>query len=420
MDRLEIAIEAQASKANQQLDTLIRRLDRVSASLAGVNGRGLATMGAGVNKLSNAMSNFSNNTKTTDFSRLARNIASVGNIDTSNLSKVASSVSGISKSLSGIAGMKDTAEQIGLLANGIKQLGYKSATKAIDNIPNLAKAMNQLMAELSKAPKVSQNLIDMTNALARLGRTGASSGRAAASLGKALDTYTASTGRASKGTFSLVGAFGRLYASYWLIVRSFSKLGEAINISSDLTEVQNVIDVTFGDMAYKVEELAQTSIEQFGLSELSLKQYASRFQAMGSAIGIPSELIENANKYLSEQTNGYVGLSDSMSDVSLTLTKLTADMASFYNMEQEDVAQNLWSVFTGETEPLRKYGLDLTQATLKEWAMKQGLDANIESMSQAEKTMLRYQYVMANTGAAQGDFARTADKRNFGFMCRAA
>ena len=84
-------------------------------------------------------------------------------------------------------------------------------------------------------------------------------------------------------------------------------------------------------------------------------------------------------------------------------------MASFYNVEQEAVGEDLEAIFTGQTKPLRQYGLDLTEATLQEWAMKQGIDANINSMSQAEKTMLRYQYVMANTGAAQGDFIRTAD-----------
>ena len=109
-----------------------------------------------------------------------------------------------------------------------------------------------------------------------------------------------------------------------------------------------------------------------------------------------------------------------MSDVSLNLTKLTADMASFYDKDQADVAKDLQSVFTGMVVPLRKYGLDLTQATLKEWAMKNGMDADIKSMTQAEKAMLRYQYVLANTTAAQGDFARTADKRNESFMCRAA
>ena len=84
-------------------------------------------------------------------------------------------------------------------------------------------------------------------------------------------------------------------------------------------------------------------------------------------------------------------------------------MASFYNKDQADVAEDLRAVYTGMIIPLRKYGLDLTQATLKEWAMKNGMDANIKSMSQAEKTMLRYQYVMANTKQAQGDFIRTQD-----------
>lgn len=199
-----------------------------------------------------------------------------------------------------------------------------------------------------------------------------------------------------------------MYATYWLLFRFVGKIGDSITIASDLVEVQNVVDTVFGDMSSKVEEYAQNSIKQFGMSELSFKQYASRFQAMGSAMGIDTSSIESANSFLNKATGGYVGLSDSMADVSLTLTQLTADMASFYNVSQKDVAEDLSAIFTGETRPLRTYGLDLTQATLAEWAMKNGLDANVQSMSQAEKTMLRYQYVLANTTSAQGDFARTA------------
>lgn len=269
--------------------------------------------------------------------------------------------------------------------------------------------MRQLMSELSKAPKVSQNLIDMTNALAKLARTGASSGRAANALGIGLNTYTKSTHKASRGTKGLASALGKMYATYWLLFRFVGKIGDSITIASDLVEVQNVVDTVFGDMSSKVEEYAQNSIKQFGMSELSFKQYASRFQAMGSAMGIDTSSIESANSFLNKATGGYVGLSDSMADVSLTLTQLTADMASFYNVSQKDVAEDLSAIFTGETRPLRTYGLDLTQATLAEWAMKNGLDANVQSMSQAEKTMLRYQYVLANTTSAQGDFARTAE-----------
>ena len=207
----------------------------------------------------------------------------------------------------------------------------------------------------------------------------------------------------------MAGAIGKFYATYWMVIRGLGLFRNAIDISSDLTEVENVVRTTFGNMEYKVNDFVQNSIQQFGMSELSVKQYASTFQAMGTAMDVGGKQIENANRFLNGATDGYIGLSDSMSDVSLNLTKLTADMASFYDKDQAYVAKDLQSVFTGMVVPLRKYGLDLTQATLKEWAMKNGMDADIKSMTQAEKAMLRYQYVLANTTAAQGDFARTAD-----------
>lgn len=169
---------------------------------------------------------------------------------------------------------------------------------------------------------------------------------------------------------------------------AFNGLKSAMDYSSNLTEVQNVVDVGFGKYKSKIEDLAKTSIQDYGMSELTAKQIAGRFQAMGTAVGFSQK---------------------KMSGMSTELTKLSADMASFYNEDQEKVAKSLQSVFTGTTMPLRKYGIDLTQATLQEWAHKQGIDANIKSMSQAEKTMLRYQYVISQTGAAQGDFARTSN-----------
>ncbi len=410
IDSLEIKIQANAQKANQSLDALVGKLERLSTSLGKVNGNSLASLSNGVQRLSSSMQSMKN-VGTADFTRLAKNIQKMGQLDSKQLGKAAGSIHKFVNALGTIdkINVSYSAIQIGQLAKGISKLGYKSSTQAIENIPKLAKAMRQLMTELSKAPRVSQNLIQMTEALARLSRTGASSGRAASSLGRALDSYTASTHRASKGSFSLSAAIGKVYATYWLLFRAMGKIRDAIDISSQLTEVQNVVDVTFGNMAYKVEEFAKTSIQQFGMSELSLKQYASRFQAMGSAMGISGSSIGSANDFLSKQTKGYVGASNSMADMSLNLTKLTADMASFYNVEQAVVAEDLEAIFTGQTRPLRQYGLDLTQATLQEWALKNGIDANVQSMSQAEKTMLRYQYVMANTGAAHDDFAKTVN-----------
>ena len=408
IDDLQIKIQGDSVKASASIDTLVRKLDRLSVSLTNIDNAKLGNLAGGVDKLGRAMQ-IMNTVKTSDFTRLATNLNKLNNVNVANLKSVSKNILNVGNSIKGLEGTTKGAEQISQLAKAMAQFGYKSSTKAIENIPKLAVAMRQLMTELSKAPMVSNNLINMTNALAKLARTGASSGKAATSLSKSLNVFSSASNMATKSSFSLASAIGKVYATYFLLFRAFGKIREAINISSALTEVQNVVDVTFKDMSYKVEELAKTSIEQFGLSELSLKQFASRFQAMGSAMKIDPTTISGATKYLNEQTKGYVDLSNSMSDVSLTLTKLTADMASFYNVEQEDVAQDLESIFTGMTRPLRAYGLDLTEATLKEWALRNGINANIDSMSQAQKTMLRYQYVLANTTNAQGDFLRTQD-----------
>lgn len=409
VDTLQVQVNGKADNANQAIDKLVGKLDRLTTSISGLNKSNFTGFSVGVNNLSKAMQGLSS-VKLPDYTRLAKGIDRLSTINSAQIDNAGNAIQQLGKALRMIDGVNvtDNAVQLASLAKAISQLGYKSATQAVDNIPRLATAMRDLITTLSTAPKVSQSLIDMTNALAKLARTGSSSGKASTSLARSLDFYSSSSNRATKSTFSLASAFGKMYASYWLVFRAFRQIGKAIDISSQLTEIQNVVDVTFDNMIYKVEQFAETSIEKFGMSELTLKKTASQFQAMGSAMNINSKNIESANEYLSKQTNGYIGLGNSMADVSLNLTKLTADMASFYNIEQEMVAEDLQSIFTGQTKPLRQYGIDLTEVNLKQWAMNEGLNANIESMTQAEKVMLRYQYVLAHTNDAQGDFARTS------------
>lgn len=409
VDQLYIEINAKASKANDAINKLCGKLDRLSTSLRKVNSAQITGLATGVQRLGNAM-NTMNQIKTADFTRLATNLSKMGNVDVAKLNSAAVSISHIGKAINNIGPVSENAQKFGELAKGIAQLGYKSATKAIENIPKLGKAMLDLMTTLSKAPTVNQNLIDMTNALAKLARTGSSSGRAVNALSKSFDVFLSSSKKAKKSSFSLASAIGKVYATYWMLFRVFGKLKDAIDISAQLTEVQNVVDVTFGKYKGIVEDMSKTSITDFGMSELTVKEVSSRFQAMGTAMGITNKEVVSSSEFLAKKgVKAYGDLGNSMANVSANLTKLTADMASFYNMDQKDVAEDLTAIFSGQTRPLRTYGLDLTEATLKEFALKNGLDANIKSMSQAEKTMLRYQYVMSKTGAAQGDFLRTAN-----------
>lgn len=163
---------------------------------------------------------------------------------------------------------------------------------------------------------------------------------------------------------------------------------QAVETASDMAEVQNVVDTAFGDMSYKMEDFAKTSIKQFGISQLAAKQTGSTFMAMAAGMGLAQ---------------------DSASDMAVSLTGLSADMASFYNVSQDVASTALKSIFTGETETLKQFGIVMTDANLQAYALSQGITKATSEMSQAEKVQLRYSYVMHQTSLAQGDFAKTQD-----------
>lgn len=160
---------------------------------------------------------------------------------------------------------------------------------------------------------------------------------------------------------------------------------QAIKTSSDLEEIQNVTDTVFGSMAKDVDNFSKTLIESHGIGELSAKKYASYMGAMLKSSGISGQAMEQMSK---------------------DLTLLTADMASFYNLETEEMFQKLMSGMSGATMPLKQLGINMNIANLQAFALSQGIEKSWKNMSQAEQVMLRYQYLMAVTGDAQGDFAR--------------
>lgn len=163
---------------------------------------------------------------------------------------------------------------------------------------------------------------------------------------------------------------------------------EAISAASDLQEVQNVVDVTFGDGASKIEAWSKTAGTQFGLTETQAKKFASTMGAMMKSSGLAGEQIV---------------------DMSTDLAGLAADMASFYNLDFETAFQKIRSGISGETEPLKQLGINMSVANLNAYALQQGLTKTFDQMTQGEQTMLRYQYMMSATADAQGDFARTSD-----------
>lgn len=411
-ESIELQIKSDAQQAIKAIGNLQSKLQGLGDTLNSLNGASISNFASGMSHLATSLRSVSS-IDTRTFSKIATNMGKLGNLDTARLVSSASALKSMATELSGFANISKRSAEITQLTASISKLGSKSAGYAAENIKNLGSALKEVMTTLSNAPRVSNNIIQMTNALANLSQQGSKVGSASRSLVTGFSNTTKSIKRTRSGFSGLASTIGKFYATYWLVMRAVGKLGSTVDLASQLTEVQNVVDTTFGDMASKVDDFTKTSIQDFGMSELTVKQISSRFQALGTSVGITSQQVANGtaltNKALMSQNNTLYKTTDSMADMSLNLTKLAGDMASFYDVDQADVAKSLQSIFTGTIAPLRRYGLDLAQATLSEWAMKNGLDANIKSMTQAEKVLLRYNYVMANTQAAQGDFAKTAN-----------
>ena len=343
--------------------------------------------------------------------KVAELAAGLRKLGSGNMVKAASSLPFIAQSLHHLNSLQlsGNASQIAELAHAVAGFGYAKVEQAVANLPLLTQELTALIGALSRAPQVSNNTLELVKALGAMNVNARQLTPTTRRAGNALDLFSKKAKKAHKASFSLAATIGKIYASYWMIIRLMGMFKSSIDIASDLTETQNVVDHTFGQMTNRMEDFAKTAVETIGMSELTAKKIGSRFQSMGRNMGIPNELIVKTGQYVNEATNGYGKVADSMADVSINLTRLAGDMASFYNVEYADVAEDLEATFTGMTRPLRKYGLDLTVATLKEYALARGMNADIKNMTQAEKTMLRYQYIMENTTAAHGDFERTID-----------
>lgn len=183
------------------------------------------------------------------------------------------------------------------------------------------------------------------------------------------------------------GGIGRVAASVLGIgaIVAFGK--SCIQLGSDLAEVQNVVDVTFGSLNRQVDIFSKNAVTKFGLSELTAKKYMGTFGAMAKSFGIVGEA-------------GY--------EMSSAITGLTGDVASFYNLSTDEAYTKLKSIFTGETESLKELGVVMTQTALDQYALNNGLGKTTAKMTEQEKVMLRYQFVMSSLSDASGDFARTS------------
>lgn len=296
-------------------------------------------------------------------------------------------------------------QSIGRLASA----GGKTSQTA-SGLSALSKETLEFFKAMQNAPRVSENTIRMTQALAQLASAGGRVGTATNSVTSAFEKLskagTSTMNALKKASSGIVSALQRITGAgkgvngLTLSLGNLLKTAVGFNIGygllnfgksmfelgSDVTEVENVVDVAFGGMAQSAYDFAKTAQEQFGLSELSALRYSGILMSMFNASGVAQR---------------------DAAEMSTTLTGLAGDLASFYNIDQEDAFTKLRSALAGEVEPMRALGVDMTVASMEAYALSQGITESWQSMSQAEKVMLRYNYLMSVTSAQQNDFQRT-------------
>lgn len=314
----------------------------------------------------------------------------------------------------------DVSEPTNLFVQSIGRLasaGNKTSQTA-GQLQTLAQETKKFFKVMENAPKISENTIRMTEALAQLASAGGKVNSATNSISSAFSKLSSATSnlgnivsktssKIGTGIKSIIGWFQHLgnsssgvkTASFNLgnllktaigfkAIRGLANLGKsAIGFGSDITEIENVVDVSFGSMADEAYKFASTAKEQFGLSELAAKQYSGTMMAMMKSSGVAQ---------------------DAASKMSISLAGLAGDIASFYNIDTDTAFQKIRSGISGEIEPLRQLGINLSVANMEAYALSRGITTSYNAMSQAEKVALRYNYLMSVTGDVQGDFARTS------------
>lgn len=198
-------------------------------------------------------------------------------------------------------------------------------------------------------------------------------------------------GIAGKSVNMVKSAFlglGKTIAGVFAVTKLVQFGKASIDLASNLQEVQNVVDVVFGESSSQINNFAKNALNAYGLSELSAKRYASTMGAVLKSMGLSEQATLN---------------------MSQSITALAGDMASFYNLSGDDAFNKIRSGISGETEPLKMLGINMSVANMEAYALSQGITKSYQSMTQAEQALLRYNYLLSTTKDAQGDFARTTD-----------
>ena len=394
MQGIEFQIVNDSAAASAGVEVLAKKLTELKTSISGST-TALSKVAAGISQIKNAV----NNMNTGDFAnKINRISSSLGNLkDQTDSLKISASIGNQLAAINqAITNLPDTpGEKLRNLASGLQplsELGRSNMTSFINQLKKLPEVIQEL--EKADIDKFTQQMKDLASAMKPFAdeMNKVSSGFSAfpsriQRLITSTEQYNGTVRRATTSTNAWNSALKAI--SFAAIYRAAAKLlGIAIAKSSQYTEDLNLFTVSMGKYAEEAYNYAQKVSDVMGID--------------------PAEWMRNQGVFNTIIT-GFGVAGDKAAFMSKNLTQLGYDLASFYNIDFESAMQKVQSGISGELEPLRRLGYDLSVARLEQERLNLGIDKSVSSMTQAEKSQLRYYAMMTQVTQVQGDMARTLE-----------
>lgn len=373
VERLELEVGASATGATKGIDELassLAKLDKAMSSLAGAKTPSIARLNqltSGLSKLNRLQGLKISSTIGNSLKTIATATASLNGSQVSSISKLSKALPPLSK-IEKPTGLQSTISQLNRLpkmAQSLAGIDWNTLTAQIGQLSNalapLSRQMSTIATGFSRMPtQVKQ-------------------------VARSANTLSQANGRAST---SYINLWAKARMAFNTVRWGASALASCIKSSNDYVENLNLFTVSMGKYAGEAQKYAESVGELMGIDPSTWMRYQGVFQTITEGFGVASD-------------RAYV--------MSKNLSQLGYDLSSFFNISVEDAMTKLESGISGELEPLRRLGYDLSQARLKAEALSLGIDKSFESMTQAEKAQLRYHAILTQVTTAQGDMARTLD-----------
>lgn len=419
IDDLQIKIKASASSSYKPIENLVKQLEKLSSAIDVIDANRFSTLANSLDRFGASVKTLSG-VKTSDFTRISKNLEKLANLNYPGLNASANGLFTISNAISGLNITNGNVDSISRLASAISRLGYRSVDRAVQNMPQLTSEIATMITTVSRLPSVNQSIIDYTNALANLSSQGSRFSSASRTIDRSLNSNSVTAKNTSKSFDGLASAFGKFYATYFLLIRGAKSVWGNIESSMDYVETSNYFSVALGQIGQQFEEAGYETADLYTkalsseLNKLNKKLTGYSVGKSGEALlsndiglGMDIEQMMNFQAKTLAVTNSVGLMGEASLGTAKAVSMLAGDLSSLTNTDLESVMEHLSSGLIGQSRVLYRYGIDITQNTLQQYALAEGIEKSVAEMTQAEKMQLRLLAILDQSTVAQTDLANT-------------